>query len=76
MPAVNRRHFLGSAAASAAALAAGLHAFGADEPVRDRPPVRVALMGLNSRGKQLLPEFLSFPEIEIAYLCDPDDDTV
>jgi predicted dehydrogenase len=76
MPRVNRRAFLGSTAASAAAFAAGLHASGADQPARDRPPVRVALMGLNSRGKQLLPDFLAFPEVEIACLCDPDDDTV
>jgi predicted dehydrogenase len=73
---VNRRAFLGSTAASAAAFAAGLHASGADQAARDRSPVRVALMGLNSRGKQLLPDFLSFPEIEVTYLCDPDDDTV
>ncbi len=38
----------------------------------DGKKTRVAIMGLNSRGKQLLPPFLEFPEVEIAYLCDPD----
>lgn len=76
MTALNRREFLGATTAAAATLAAGLHAAGADEPVRDRPPVKLALMGVNSRGKQLLPDFLSFPEVEIAYICDPDDDTI
>ena len=33
-------------------------------------------MGVNSRGKQLLPGFVEFPEVEIAYICDPDSDTI
>lgn len=76
MSSLNRREFLGTSAALASSLAVGMHAFGADDAPADRPPVGLALMGLNSRGKQLLPEFLSFPEVEIAYICDPDDDTV
>ena len=76
MTALNRREFLGATTAAAATLAAGLHAAGADEPARERPPVKLALMGVHSRGKQLLPDFLSFPEVEITYLCDPDDDTI
>lgn len=32
-------------------------------------------MGLNGRGKDLLNVFCSFPEVEIAYLCDPDSKT-
>ncbi|HET6327962.1 MAG TPA: Gfo/Idh/MocA family oxidoreductase [Planctomycetaceae bacterium] len=42
----------------------------------DGKKTRVAIMGLNSRGKQLLPPFLEFPEVEIAYLCDPDSSVI
>lgn len=80
MTGLNRREFLGTtgllATGLATGLAAGVHAAGGDETPVDRPPVRIALMGVNSRGKQLLPEFMNFPEVEIAYLCDPDDDTI
>ena len=81
MPAVNRRQFLSSASTLAAGgLAAGfaarVHAGRVDEPKRDRPPVRLAIMGLNSRGLQLLPGFMSIPDVEIAWLCDPDSNTI
>jgi predicted dehydrogenase len=42
----------------------------------DRSTIRVAVMGLNNRGKQLLPPFLDCPEVEIAYLCDPDSSVI
>jgi predicted dehydrogenase len=81
MTAVNRREFLSTSSSLAACgLAAGfasrVYSAGADEPKRDRPPVRLAVMGLNSRGVQLLPGFVSFPEVEVAYLCDPDSNTI
>jgi predicted dehydrogenase len=57
-------------------LAARVHAAGSDEAKQDRPPVKLAIMGVNSRGKQLLPSFVGFPEVEIAYICDPDRDTL
>ena len=82
MSTLNRRDFLNRSSkltggALAAGLAASLHAAAADDDAKpDRPPVRVALMGVNNRGKQLLPGFLSCPEVEIAYICDPDSDTI
>jgi|SRR5579872_2912729 len=76
MAGLNRRDFLNTASTLAAAgLAARVHAAG-DDAKRDRAPVRLAIMGVNSRGKQLLPGFLSFPEVEIAYICDPDSQTI
>jgi predicted dehydrogenase len=80
MPTLNRRDFLNTAAALAAGsstanLAARVYA-GEDEKSKDRPPVKLAIMGVNSRGKQLLPGFVEIPEVEIAYICDPDSDTI
>jgi predicted dehydrogenase len=81
MPPLNRREFLNTASTLAAGglamnLAARVHAVGADEEKKERPPVKVAVMGVNSRGKQLLPTFVGFPEVEVAYICDPDSDTI
>jgi predicted dehydrogenase len=40
------------------------------------PTLRVAVMGLNNRGKQLLTPFLDCPEVEITHLCDPDSSVI
>lgn len=81
MPLLSRREFLDTSSKLAGTglalgLAAAVRAGGGDETKRERPPVKVAIMGVNSRGKQLLPGFLGFPEVEIAYICDPDSDTI
>jgi len=77
---LNRREFLmNTACATGASLAAGLAAgaYAAEgQPSGDKPRVRLALMGLHSRGIQLLPALVEFPEVEIAYVCDPDVDTI
>jgi predicted dehydrogenase len=79
---LTRRQFLGNSAAAttAATLVAGLGsalhvAHGQekeDADRKDRAPVRLAIMGVNGRGKALLSGFAHFPEVEIAYICDPD----
>jgi predicted dehydrogenase len=81
MPSLNRREFLSAASTLAAGglamdLATRVHAGAADDDKNDRPPAKLAIMGVNSRGKQLLPGFCSFPEVEIAYICDPDSETI
>jgi len=80
---LNRREFLGTTAALSAGIGAGLtalssavHVSGADEKAADRPAVRLAVMGVNSRGKQLLQGFTALPNAEIAYICDPDSETI
>lgn len=80
MPPLNRRDFLNTSSKLAGGglalgLAASLYA-GEEETKRERPPVRLAIMGVNNRGKQLLPGFVRFPEVEVAYICDPDSDTI
>src|SRR5579864_5171811 len=76
---LNRREFLNTASGLTAAgitatLAAGVYA--AEDGKKERPPIKLAIMGVNNRGKQLLPGFVEFPEVEIAYICDPDSETI
>jgi hypothetical protein len=66
MTSLNRREFLNTASVLtaggvAASLTAHLYA-GEDEKPKERPPVKLAIMGVNSRGKQLLPGFVEIPE--------------
>lgn len=61
-----RRQFL---ATSALTLSAASYNRAADGP---NAKVRVAIMGLRVRGKQLAPPFAATPGVEIAYLVDPD----
>jgi predicted dehydrogenase len=70
MPALDRRVFL---SASAAALPA-LTAAGAAEKPSEK--VILAFLGVNGRGADLLRGFSAFPEVEIAYVCDPDERVV
>src|SRR5215212_622064 len=61
-----RREFL---AASAVTLSAASYNRAADKP---NEKVRVAIMGLRVRGKQLAPGFAAAPNTEITHLVDPD----
>src|SRR5262245_59232439 len=65
---ISRREFLGTTAATAAVFTSKLYAAGSDQPARDRPPARLALMGVHSRGKQLLKTLLNFSDVEVVYL--------
>ena len=62
----SRRGFLHSSLVGASALAA---AGAADKP---NEKITLAVVGVKSRGKDLLRGFASFPDVEIAYICDPD----
>src|SRR5262245_7446405 len=66
MSTVTRREFL---ATSAATLSAATYAGAAAGP-NDR--VRIAVMGVRSRGKDLIGVFAAQPNVEIAYVIDPD----
>src|SRR5690348_11629231 len=71
MPTIHRRGFLTT---SAAASLSAVTAAGA----ADRPNERIvlAVMGVRGRGQSLLRTFSSFPDVEIAYLCDVDENVV
>ncbi|HMF12183.1 MAG TPA: Gfo/Idh/MocA family oxidoreductase, partial [Gemmataceae bacterium] len=69
MPTPSRRDFLKSTVACAAVTAAGA----ADQP---NERVVVAVMGVRSRGRDLIRGFSAFDDVEIAYICDVDASVV
>src|SRR5437879_2610304 len=78
MVAVHRRQFLKTSVASVASLSALSYARAADSP---NDKVVLAMIGIGStvpgsvggRGRQLLRPFSSFKDVDIAYLCDVDE---
>src|SRR5262249_19162263 len=78
MFAVNRRRFLKASVASVAGLSALSYARAAHAP---NEKVVLAIIGIGStvpgrvggRGRQLIPPFARFPDVDIAYLCDIDE---
>jgi predicted dehydrogenase len=75
----NRRDFLktGSMAAAVAAVPGRLHAFGVDGRIlgaNDR--VRVGIVGLRGRGENHIRGYGALPNVEIAALCDIDDNVM
>jgi len=66
-----RRHFLQtSAAAAPALLLTGTRASGNIAGANDR--LRIAVAGLNSRGKSHISGWLDQDNVELAYVADPD----
>lgn len=63
---ISRRGFLGSAGAAGVAAMAGRHALAADKP----KPVRVAFIGVGSRGTGLLRQMLRLEGVEVPAICD------
>jgi predicted dehydrogenase len=70
---LTRRHFLTASAATATTLSALTAAGAADKP-NDR--VVLAVMGVRGRGLDHLRGFAAFKDVEIAYVCDPDQNVV
>jgi predicted dehydrogenase len=73
MPALNRRSFLTTSAATVTTLSA-LTAAGAAKKPNER--VVLAVMGVRGRGVDHLRGFSSIKGVEIAYVCDPDANVV
>jgi predicted dehydrogenase len=69
---MNRRHFLTTAAA-ATTLSALNAARAADRPGEK---VVLAVMGVKGRGQGHIKGFSAFEDVEIAYLCDPDENVI
>jgi predicted dehydrogenase len=61
-----RRQFLATSALTLSALS---YNRAADKP---NEKIRVAVMGLRTRGKHLLPGFAAIPGVEISHVIDPD----
>ena len=68
-----RRDFLAASAASVASLSALTAACAADSP---NERIVLAVMGVHGRGLGHLNGFSAFPDVEIAYICDPDANVV
>src|SRR5579871_1335201 len=66
---INRRNFLKTSAAAAAAMQ-GSRVLGANDRVR------IAVIGLRGRGKNHLESFSKIPGVEIATICDIDDKVI
>lgn len=78
---MNRRAFLATGAAAATTLLANgaqrvVRAAEPAEAPKSKPPVRIAVMGVNGRGRQLISNFMHFPEVEITHICDPAANTL
>lgn len=68
---ISRRRFLQTTAAGSALLLSGTRASGNILGANDR--VRIAVAGLNGRGKDHLGGWLGLENVEVAYIIDPDD---
>jgi predicted dehydrogenase len=69
MTEINRRHFL----MSSAALPMALKASALQSP---NDTVRVAVVGFNGRGRSHISAYLKMPNVEIAALCDVDQEVL
>jgi predicted dehydrogenase len=67
MSSIDRRDFLKASAATLPALTA---AGAADKP---NDKIILAVMGVHGRGRDLVREFSSFENVELATICDPDE---
>src|SRR6056297_3611510 len=74
----NRRQFLTTSAAAASSAIAFNRVVEAqtETTAAGRKPVRMLVMGVNGRGKQLIKGFLSFDHVEIPYIADPDKNVI
>jgi predicted dehydrogenase len=72
MPAIDRRRFLQSSA-TVATLSALTAAGAADQP---NEKIVLAFMGVHGRGKELIRGFSGFDDVEIATICDPDENVI
>ncbi len=64
---LNRRRFLGASAAAGWALSQGLV-----EGSASKPPTRLAVIGLGTRGTALLRSALEFDDVQVVALCDAE----
>ncbi|MGQ0633760.1 MAG: Gfo/Idh/MocA family protein [Planctomycetaceae bacterium] len=71
-----RREFLEQSMFAAAAVAAGplaRRAPGDERPAGPNDVLRVAVIGVNSRGQSHLAAFTQLPDTEVVVICDPDE---
>ena len=69
---VNRRYFLQSALAASGAVAASC----GKRPAAAANKVNIAIMGVRGRGKRLCFDFGRLPDVNVAWLCEVDENVV
>ena len=74
MPQFNRRRFIQACTAGASFLIMGTRASGLQPGANSR--VRVAVAGLNGRGRSHMSGWLDQKNVEVAYVADPDKDVL
>ncbi len=73
----NRRDFLKKASATTLGVSLlGGHQYGAFSSAPANDKLVVGIMGVNSRGSALATGFAKTPGIEVAYICDVDDNAL
>ena len=73
---MNRREFLGTAAASAAFTIVPSHVLGGPGVVPPSDKITLGYIGTGTQGLRELLELLAIPEIQIVSVCDPSKDAV
>ena len=73
---MNRRKFLGTAAASAAFTMVPRHVLGGPGVVAPSDKISLAYIGTGTQGLREMLRLLSIPEIQIVAVCDPSKDAV
>jgi predicted dehydrogenase len=77
--AVDRRSFLATTSAGAAAFAAGSYFVSesaAQESQSANEALSVCVMGVNGRGGGLVKSFMAQPNVQVAYICDVDENAM
>src|SRR5438034_9625274 len=69
---INRRHFLGGTAAAGVAASLGGAAQAGTQAGGANTRLVVGIMGTGGRGTGLAGTFQRQPNVEVAYVCDPD----
>jgi len=73
---MNRRSFLKSAGASAAAFnIVPSFALGGGDPVKPNSKLTVALIGCGTQGLREMAGLLAIPEVQVVAVCDPNKDS-
>ncbi len=69
---INRRYFLGATAAAGVAASLTGSAAASQEVAGNPERIVVGLMGCGGRGTSLAHSFQQQPNVQVAYVCDPD----
>jgi len=69
---MNRRQFLGRSARQAAGVAAGVVTLAAAGSASASERVRLGVIGVRNRGRELAGLLAKFPDVEVCSLCDVD----